>query len=66
MPDIDNDIALYFLAACIVAAAIIGLSRGLAFAWFLRLPGILTHELLHVAVGHLTRAQPAGMSLVPR
>jgi hypothetical protein len=39
--------------------------RSLA-ASLLRAVGVFSHELLHFAVGYLTRARPIGMTLIPR
>ncbi len=41
-------------------------ASGIVAVCLVRLPGVVLHELAHLAVGTLLRAEPSGFSLVPR
>lgn len=65
--DLIHSSSLLYLLPSLVAALIIRyFSRFMVVAWFLRLPGLLVHELLHFAVAFLTFAHPVWLTVLPR
>jgi len=54
------------LALAMLAAHRTARASGIVAVCLVRLPGVVLHELAHLAVGTLLRAGPSGFSLVPR
>ena len=57
---------LYYLSPALVLAVVIRyFSRRVLVAWFLQLPGTVTHEILHSVVGFFSFAGPISVSIIP-
>lgn len=54
------------LAFAMLLAHRLSRGAGIVVVCLVRLPGVVLHELAHLAVGTLLRAGPCGFSLVPR
>lgn len=54
------------LVVAMVVANRLARAAGIAAVCLVRLPGVVLHELAHLAVGTLLRAEPSRFSLVPR
>lgn len=67
MPPYSVPNALLYLSPSVLLAFMIHFySRRMLVAWFIRLPGTLTHEILRAGVGFSTFAGPTSMSLLPK
>lgn len=59
-------IVAYALPAAFIAWLISHFAQRVLVVWFMRLPGILAHEICHWAVALFTFAGPTSLSLIPR
>ena len=59
------NVLLYLSPSLVLALVIRYFSRRVLVAWFIQLPGTVTHEILHAVVGFFTFAGPVSVSIIP-